>query len=97
MEDIKTRLGLDHLAHTHNALEDAKEQSIIFKRMTEFTPVPGEGKKLFGKVGRTFTLPIRLFPQVIAYVQTKIVKKGGNQNNTKNQQNANNNTRYLRL
>jgi len=46
MEDIKTRLGLDHLAHTHNALEDAKEQSIIFKRMTEFTPVPGAGKKI---------------------------------------------------
>ena len=43
-------------------------------------------------MGATFTLPIRLFRQVIAYMQTKIVKKGGNQNNTKNQQNANNNT-----
>ena len=37
MEDIKTRLGLDHLAHTHNALEDAKEQSIIFKKMIELS------------------------------------------------------------
>ena len=40
MEDIKRRLGLDHIAHTHNALEDAKEQSIIFRKMIEFTPVP---------------------------------------------------------
>jgi hypothetical protein len=38
-EDIKTRLGLDHIVHTHNALEDAKEQSIIFRKMIEFTPV----------------------------------------------------------
>lgn len=37
MEDIKTRLGLAHIAHTHNALEDAKEQSIIFKKMIEFS------------------------------------------------------------
>ena len=35
MEDIKTRLGLDHIAHTHNALEDAKEQSIIFRKIME--------------------------------------------------------------
>ena len=35
IDDIKTRLGLDHITHTHNALEDAKEQSIIFRKMME--------------------------------------------------------------
>ena len=35
MEDIKTRLGLDQITHTHNALDDAKEQSIIFRKMME--------------------------------------------------------------
>ena len=33
MDDIKKTLGLEHIAHTHNALEDAKEQSLIFKKM----------------------------------------------------------------
>jgi ribonuclease T len=33
LEDIKKTLGLEHIAHTHNALEDAKEQSLIFKKM----------------------------------------------------------------
>jgi hypothetical protein len=27
MDDIKKKLGLENIAHTHNALEDAKEQS----------------------------------------------------------------------
>ena len=35
IDDIKKTLGLEHIAHTHNALEDAKEQSKIFgKTMT---------------------------------------------------------------
>lgn len=33
IDDIKKSLGLEHIIHTHNALEDAKEQSIIFKEM----------------------------------------------------------------
>jgi DNA polymerase III epsilon subunit-like protein len=34
---IKKKLGLENIAHTHNALEDAKEQSTIFHKMMEFT------------------------------------------------------------
>jgi ribonuclease T len=33
LDDIKKSLGLEHLKHTHNALEDAIEQSIIFKEI----------------------------------------------------------------
>ena len=33
IDDIKKKLGLERIAHTHNALEDAKEQSIIFGKM----------------------------------------------------------------
>jgi ribonuclease T len=33
MDDIKKKLGLENDAHTHNALEDAKEQSTIFSKM----------------------------------------------------------------
>jgi ribonuclease T len=33
MDDIKKTLGLSHIAHTHNALQDAKEQSLIFKKV----------------------------------------------------------------
>jgi ribonuclease T len=33
IDDIKKKLGLENIAHTHNALEDAKEQSIIFYKM----------------------------------------------------------------
>jgi DNA polymerase III alpha subunit (gram-positive type) len=33
LDDIKKSLGLGHLKHTHHALQDAKEQSIIFKQM----------------------------------------------------------------
>ena len=35
MDDIKKKLGLEHIPHTHNALEDAKEQSIIFGNMMD--------------------------------------------------------------
>ena len=35
IDDIKKRLGLKHIAHTHNALEDAKEQSTIFGKMMD--------------------------------------------------------------
>ena len=33
IDDIKKKLGLENIAHTHNALEDAKEQSTIFRKM----------------------------------------------------------------
>ena len=36
VDDIKKTLGLQDIVHTHNALEDAKEQSIVFKKMMEF-------------------------------------------------------------
>ena len=36
LDDIKKSLGLEHLMHTHNALEDAKEQSIIFKEIMAY-------------------------------------------------------------
>jgi hypothetical protein len=37
IDDIKKKLGLENIAHTHNALEDAKEQSIIFGKMMGYT------------------------------------------------------------
>jgi DNA polymerase III epsilon subunit-like protein len=36
INDIKRTLNLTHISHTHNALNDAKEQSIIFRKMLEF-------------------------------------------------------------
>jgi inhibitor of KinA sporulation pathway (predicted exonuclease) len=33
IDNIKKKLGLENIAHTHNALEDAKEQSKIFDKM----------------------------------------------------------------
>jgi ribonuclease T len=35
IDDIKKKLGLENIAHTHNALEDAKEQSKIFGKMMD--------------------------------------------------------------
>jgi ribonuclease T len=39
IDDIKKKLGLENITHTHNALEDAKEQSLIFKKMMDFVLV----------------------------------------------------------
>jgi ribonuclease T len=39
IDDIKKTLGLEHIAHTHNALEDAKEQSKIFGKMMDSTQI----------------------------------------------------------
>ncbi len=36
IDDIKRTLNLTHISHTHNALDDAKEQSIIFRKILEF-------------------------------------------------------------
>jgi hypothetical protein len=36
--DIKKTLDLSHLLHTHNALDDAKEQAAIFAKMLEYNP-----------------------------------------------------------
>ena len=38
IEDIKEILGLDYIPHTHNALEDAQEQSLLFKKIMEYIP-----------------------------------------------------------
>jgi ribonuclease T len=35
IKDIKKVLGLEHLVHSHNALEDAKEQALIFAKIME--------------------------------------------------------------
>jgi ribonuclease T len=39
IDDIKKILGLNYVPHTHNALEDAQEQSLIFKKIMEYRPV----------------------------------------------------------
>jgi DNA polymerase III alpha subunit (gram-positive type) len=36
IDDIKKILGLKYVPHTHNALEDAQEQSLIFKKIMEY-------------------------------------------------------------
>ena len=36
MEDIKEILGLNYMPHTHNALEDAQEQSLLFEKIMEY-------------------------------------------------------------
>ena len=36
MEDIKGILGLNYMPHTHNALEDAQEQSLLFEKIMEY-------------------------------------------------------------
>jgi DNA polymerase III alpha subunit (gram-positive type) len=35
IDDIKKSLCIEHLLHTHNALDDAKAQSILFKKMID--------------------------------------------------------------
>jgi ribonuclease T len=35
IDDIKKSLGLEYLLHTHNALEGAKAQSIVFEKMID--------------------------------------------------------------
>ena len=35
IDDIKKSLGLEYLLHTHNALDDPKAQSIVFKKMID--------------------------------------------------------------
>lgn len=38
IDDIKAILGLNYMPHTHSALEDAQEQSLLFRKIMEYIP-----------------------------------------------------------